>query len=214
MLDIARASSLAGAVLAMARAAGPAPALELACEGLSGCPGYLAPGRHALHALDAALVDPACPDQPPAILRTATDPALAAFGLRLSELAPCPPLAPLPECAQLALALRLGLLARILDLAFRHLETREIFGQRATHLQLIKARFSAGGAFLARMETELSLGPVAAPGLLHDEIDRHTIQAAKLMGGHGYLEGSLHGLEYCSQMIRAVYGAPVPEHPA
>ncbi|MBD3787206.1 MAG: hypothetical protein IE922_09575 [Sphingomonadales bacterium] len=198
-----------------ARTMAPQAALAAACLAATGCHGYLVGAGYALHAPGAALVDPARPEITVEIDRDLDEAALAPFGLVLSQLRR--PGAgtdgPLPARAAIAvLGLRLGLLARMLDTSYAHLEGRSSFGQRLIHQPLIKGQFAASGALMTRVRAELQQGPSAGPAwvhALHDEIDRHSAQAAKLMGGHGFLEGSVNSLEYLSSLVRA---ALAPRH--
>ncbi|QBF29660.1 hypothetical protein [Thalassococcus sp. S3] len=210
MLDVT-GYDLSGHVFATAREQTPRDAMEFACRTVTGTSGFLVIGNHAVHAPGARLVDPASVDSEVVVQETFQEHALAPFDLTLSRCAARAPTHRTPVFEATVVALRLGLLARILDRAFGHLEHRESFGQKLTHHQLVKAQFSETGAMLSRQREELSLAqdrPVNAQRL-HAEIDRHTVQAAKLMGGHGFRAGALNGLEYLSALVRATLAPEV-----
>ncbi|NIZ12590.1 hypothetical protein [Phaeobacter sp. HF9A] len=209
MLD-ARACSPGAQAFQAARCLAPRSALQQACLALTGQEGYLLAGTHAVHGTDAPLIDPDQPERAQEAQSCGADPALAAFGLGLSRVAARPATALSPELAQVFVALRLGLLARILDLSYRHLEPRQAFGQRLLHQPLIKAQFSKSGAFVSQVQEELEQGGEIATTRLHDQIDQHGQQAAKLMGGHGFRAGEVNGLEYLSGLLRATL-TPVAE---
>lgn len=192
-----------------ARTTPPQAALASACVAATGRLGYLAHCGHALHAPGARLVDPTDPDLAVEIEADLNEHAIAPFGLVLSRLrgGAARDRAILPTQAAMAvLGLRLGLLARMLDTAYAHLEGRSSFGQRLIHQPLIKGQFAASGALMTRIRAEMQQGQHAGPAWiesLHTEIDRHSVQAAKLMGGHGFLEGSVNSMEYLSSILRA-----------
>ncbi|MCG7622250.1 hypothetical protein [Epibacterium sp. Ofav1-8] len=206
MLDSAT-GPLTEQIFETARRAPPAQALQSACLLVTGRDGFLAGRSHAIHLPDTPLVDPAEPAADVGTRSTRTEHGIACFGLVLSEVAPRP-LHPRPASVALAtLALRAGILAHAMDMAFAHLETRESLGQKTLHHQLVKARFSASSMFVNQLRRELILsdprGDIEGCDRLHTEIDTHMVQVAKLMGGHGLREGAVHGLEYLSTLIRA-----------
>ncbi len=109
-----------------------------------------------------------------------------------------------------ALIVRAGLLVRILDRSFRHLQDRESGGQKTLQHQLVKASFVESFAWAERIRTE-------AVNLLDETIEidfdgQHhaltsaTVKAAKLMGGHGFLLGEANTLEFLSLCLNALYG--------
>jgi hypothetical protein len=108
------------------------------------------------------------------------------------------------------LILRAGLLARILDRAFRHLEPRESGGQRTLQHQLVKACFveSFGAAEQVRQEAPHLLDPTLALDLpeMHRGLSSVTMKASKLMGGHGYLLGETNSIEFLSLCMSSIAG--------
>lgn len=206
MLD-APDSITANEVFAVARERAPRQAIEHACRAVTGETGFLAIGRFVVHAPGGRLIDPAAPQRSITPAETMNEHALVPFDLALSRLPPRAPACQPQALQAVVLALRLGLLGQILDRAFFHLERRESFGKRLTHHQLVKTRFSETNALLSNLREEIALSldtvsPVAV-GRLHAEVDAHTTQSAKLMGGHGFLQGTLNGLEYLSSLLRA-----------
>jgi hypothetical protein len=135
---------------------------------------------------------------------TVTDPVLTAMGLEWVRLgrsdAGCRRTD--RRAATAALVLRAGLLARILDRSYRHLEPRESGGQRVLQHQLVRACFveSFGAAEQMRLEATYLLDEARAidPVALHRGLTSATMKAAKLMGGHGYLLGETNSIEFLS----------------
>jgi len=214
MLD-AHAPHGFNAVFAEARLSSPREALHMACQELISRAGYLAPGTYSIHAADGHddLWNPSQPGTPVVALEQLYDPVLATFGLAMSKIASRDTdAAHFARVDQTIVALRLGLLAKALDQAFLHLEHREAFGQKLLHHQLIKARFAQSGALITRLLEELRL--VSGHNLpcdttrMQDAISHHFSQCSKLMGGHGYLAGSINSLEYLSNLIRAALVCP------
>ncbi|PRY76656.1 hypothetical protein CLV80_108120 [Yoonia maritima] len=204
MLDTAR-FGLGEQVFSCAREAAPDDALRVACEAVSGISGNLVCGPFVVHRPGDILVNAAAPGASVEILEDLQDAGLAPFGLTLSRVHfPGGQTLP-PHVGTGAIALRLGLLAQMLDRAFVHLEKRDSFGQKLLHQPLVKGQFSASGTLLTRIRAEMAVD--AADPLdvetLHDEISRHTIQVGKLMGGHGFRTGSLNDLEYLSGLLCA-----------
>lgn len=198
-------------VFDIARREMPHVALAAACRTATDRAGHLTGHGYALHAPDASLIDPACPDAVVRIVETVVDPALSALGLVLSRVETLAASRLEPKAEIAIIALRAGLLARLLDLAFEHLRERESFGRKTLQHQLVKARFSDTGAFLGQLREEVGLsqdrGRIDGAERLHNGIDTQTAQAAKLMGGHGLRAGSIHGLEYASGLLRAIFAA-------
>ena len=204
-----RSRTTATHVYDVARRESLVEALMTACHAATGRAGYLTGVSHALHAPDGSLVDPARPDTVVHIAETVAEPALSALGLVLSRVETVAAATRPPHAEIAMIGLRAGLLAQILDLAFAHLRERESFGRKTLQHQLVKARFSGTGAFLSRLREEIALAQVLdrthGAERLHDDIDMRTVQAAKLMGGHGLRAGSVHGLEYASGLLRAIF---------
>lgn len=107
------------------------------------------------------------------------------------------------------LLFRAALLTRILDLAFAHLTPRESGGQKTLQHQLVKANFTECFTLAERIRLESARHLEAASGLdlatAHAELSIATSKAAKLMGGHGYLLGSLHALETLSLAMASLF---------
>jgi hypothetical protein len=204
MLDTAR-FGLGEQVFSCAREAAPHDALKVTCEAVTGTQGSLVCGPFVVHRPGDILVNAAAPGTSVDVLEDLHDAGLAPFGLALSRVHfPAGQILP-PNVGTAAIALRLGLLAQMLDRAFVHLEKRESFGQKLLHQPLVKGQISASGTLLSRIRAEMAVD-VADPldvEKLHDEISSHTIQVGKLMGGHGFRTGSLNDLEYVSGLLRA-----------
>jgi hypothetical protein len=172
---------------------------------------YLACGGYALHGDDASMiVDPNAADEPVTLTGVLDAETFAAWGLRFSAVRQPAPLGVSPaELGPAVVALRLGLLMRCLDTAFLHLECREGFGQKLLHHQLMKARFANTHADAVRLVDELTQPGVWLDGAvllsMHRTITQHFAQAAKLMGGHGFLNGSCHALEFLSALLFAIH---------
>ncbi|MEP2783028.1 MAG: hypothetical protein ABJP33_11455 [Pseudoruegeria sp.] len=204
MLDAAH-FGLGEQVFSCARKAAPYDALRMTCEAVTGTSGYLVCGPYVVHRQGETLVNAADPDASLEVLNGLQESALAPFDLTLSRVQ-CPVGHTLPLIVgTAAVALRLGLLAQMLDRAFVHLESRASFGQKLLHQPLVKGQFSASGALLTRIRAEMTADVVdpLEVDVLHDEISRHTIHVGKLMGGHGFRSGSLNDLEYLSGLLRA-----------
>lgn len=195
-----------------ARRSAPQDALRALGALAIGRPAYLACKGYALHGteLGCDIVDPRNPDQALTPSDAFETVVLAPWGLRFSAVAQTAQPASSPTyLAKAVIALRLGLLMRCLDTAFLHLEGRESFGHKLLHHQLMKARFAATYADIARLLTELSLAPTlladARALAMHHTISRHFTQAAKLMGGHGLLAGNCHALEFLAGLVFALH---------
>jgi hypothetical protein len=210
MLDSVR-HALSEQVFTAARRQAPLEALWTACEAVTGRTGNLVIDEYVVHAEAAALIDPAHPEVSVPVVECLEETALAPFDLVLSRVESRGAQPRSQALTSAIVALRLGLLSKMLNTAFLHLEGRESFGQKLTHQPLIKGQFSESGALLTRIRAELcaevDVAVQAEP--LHAEIDRHTIKAGKLMGGHGFRRGSLNDLEYLSSLLRATM-APAP----
>jgi hypothetical protein len=198
------------ALYTCARNAMPDAALRAFGNLVAGRPAYLAIGGYAVHAPEGEIFDPARPEAHPVVVQVIDRQTLAIWGLQLSRVAQMDT----PSAAEqgpvlnaAVLALRLGLLMRCLDTAFLHLENRESFGQKLLHHQLMKARFAIVNAEVQRCLDELSL-PRAAQDLpalqaMQRAVTAQFRQAAKLMGGHGFLEGRCHALEFLATLLAA-----------
>jgi hypothetical protein len=107
-------------------------------------------------------------------------------------------------------AIRLGLLSRILDMAYAHLKDRVSFGQKTLKHQLVKATFAdVHGAVLSLKEQIcVRAARSCTVGLIddHSMVTEFNSKAEKLMGGHGYLLTGTHSLSYLSMVLFSVYG--------
>ena len=103
---------------------------------------------------------------------------------------------------------RAGLMVRMLDLAHAHLSGRESNGQKTLQHQLVKATFTECHALAERTRHEAPHGLDPALNWDLDALDQGlghaTAQAAKLMGAHGFLRGSLNSLECLSLTLSAL----------
>ena len=201
-----------------ARRLPPDQALRLLGTLCTGRPAYLALGGFAIHASGAEIADPGQPEAPVTVLAALDDQTLHVWGLHFSQVTPpADPHAGLPQLRPAVIALRLGLLLHCLDMAFLHLEGRESFGQKLLHHQLMKALFANINAEAQRMLDELRLprawADAAALQAMQQAISHQFRHAAKLMGGHGFLEGRCHALEFLSTLLAAMV-APQAEAPA
>lgn len=189
------------------------------CKYVTGVDGYLVSHAHVLHdpTDDSPLVTPFPGTADLRIKLTSQDSVLAHLGLCVSQVyAVCESAPSTGKQGVAATAVRLGLLARVLDAALRHLEPRESFGKKALHHQLVKADFSDAHDLVTRCREELALietgvGHAYDPGV-HKEITTGFTAVSKLMGGHGFLLDGVHTIEHVASLIRAIYAPPV--HPA
>jgi hypothetical protein len=110
-----------------------------------------------------------------------------------------------------ALAIRLGILSRMLDMAYVHLKGRVSFGQKTLSHQLVKATFAEVHGAVVRLKEQMHLRANRSVwvGLREDHCELTTFngKAEKLMGGHGYLLTGTHSLSYLSMLLFSVYGA-------
>lgn len=119
---------------------------------------------------------------------------------------------PDPFRASLAIfAIRLGLLSRILDMAYVHLKDRVSFGQKTLSHQLVKSTFAEVHGAVVRLTEQMYLraDQSLTEGLFddHGEVTEFNGKAEKLMGGHGYLLTGTHSLSYLSMLLFSIYGA-------
>jgi hypothetical protein len=109
------------------------------------------------------------------------------------------------------LAIRLGILSRMLDMAYVHLKDRVSFGQKTLSHQLVKATFAEVHGAVVRLNEQMRLRADRSlwVGLREDhcEVTEFNGKAEKLMGGHGYLLTGTHSLSYLSMLLFSVYGA-------
>jgi hypothetical protein len=107
------------------------------------------------------------------------------------------------------IAVRLGLLSRILDVSYEHLKDRVSFGQKTLKHQLVKATFAEVYGTVASLREQMHLRAehVSGVGLEGDHvlITEFNCKAEKLMGGHGYLLTGTHSLSYLSMLLFSVY---------
>jgi len=109
------------------------------------------------------------------------------------------------------LAIRLGILSRILDRAYVHLQDRVSFGQKTLSHQLVKATFADVHGAVVRLSEQMYLRADRSLAVgLHDDhvvVTEFNGKAEKLMGGHGYLLTGTHSLSYLSMVLFSIYGA-------
>lgn len=177
--------------------------------------GRFAHGRPGIPILGGGALSPVGPSAP--LLRAdgapcaaegpvVPDPVLAEAGLRwiLVPAGGAPP----RRLRIGALALRAGLLERILDRAYDHLAPRLSAGEPVLRRQLVRAAFveALGAADQARREAPRLLAASAEIDLdaAHDALSEATMRAAKLMGGHGYLMGAVNTTEFVSLCLAAM----------
>ncbi|MGJ8628481.1 MAG: hypothetical protein ACSHXB_16085 [Sulfitobacter sp.] len=171
---------------------------------VTGRPGFVVFAGHAMVAIGsgAPLLGPNGPlqDQP---LSAVNDPVLHEIGMewvRVNDTTPAGHRAIVG-----ALVLRAGLLCRMLDRAYRHLEGRESGGKPILQHQLVKACFveSYGVAEQIRQEAVPFLDDSLAIDFdaLHRALSDATMKASKLMGGHGYLLGEVNSIEFLSMCL-------------
>lgn len=195
--------------LAAAARQGPiATALAGFGAAVAGRNGHLASAGHVIRGTDAAwpvIGGDGVPVEEERITAI-DDPVLPGFGLRLCRVDG----APGSRGALPALAIRIGLLNRMLDLAYDHLKPRVSFGQRTLTHQLVKAGFAeAHGAallLLERARLREATGELDGIDADHGELARVEAQAEKLMGGHGYLAGGTHAVSYLSLLLHSLHG--------
>ena len=180
-------------------------------EAVSGVPGFLvcngfvihqrAPGIPVLSG-DGTVIDPAqLVDWPDVVINH--------LGLCIGQVSAVEPDRFTTSLA--ILAIRLGILSRILDMAYVHLKERVSFGQKTLSHQLVKATFADVHGAVVRLSEQMRLRADRAlsVGLLDDHcvVTECNNKAEKLMGGHGYLLTGTHSLSYLSMLLFSVYGA-------
>lgn len=133
------------------------------------------------------------------------DRALTALGLEIARVSETGQ-APNQRATMGGLIWRAGLLLRMLDLSYAHLSGRESGGQKTLQHQLIKTTFTESFSLAEQIRLEAPHYLDGALQLdhagLHEKLGAVTTKAAKLMGGNGFLLGSLNSLETLS-----LYGA-------
>lgn len=109
-----------------------------------------------------------------------------------------------------SVAVRLGLLTRMLGMSWTHLSARRSFGTKTTRHQLIKAEFadlsSQCSLLVLQWEMRIAAQDFQDAEDDHWQITQLTNRAEKLMGGHGYLLGATHTLSYLSMMFYSLHG--------
>jgi hypothetical protein len=148
---------------------------------------------------------------------TINDPVLGALGLALAryeaqatEVTPLSALSPI-------LHLRLGLLARSLDMTHFHLLSRRSFGQPVLKHQLVRADFARVHAQIQQCLGEVALlqeWPFVRDDSVRACVDRHhqTVTHAstmlnKLMGGQAFLLNGIAALDHLSLVLGSLYPA-------
>jgi hypothetical protein len=186
-------------------------ALSAFGEAVTGVPGFPICNRFVVHPCaraapivcgDGAVIEPAqLVDYPDLVVNH--------LGLRIGLVSA---LQPDRFKASLAvLAIRLGLLSRILDMAYGHLKDRVSFGQKTLSHQLVKATFAEVHGAVVRLSEEVGLRAdrSLSVGLVDDHrlVTEFNSKAERLMGGHGYLLTGTHPLSYLSMVLFSIYGA-------
>jgi hypothetical protein len=180
-------------------------------EVITGAPGFLISNGFVVHQRDGGtplvsgdgkVIDLAC-------LVDCPDLVVNHLGLRIGQVSAAEPDRFSTSLA--ILAIRLGILSRILDMAYVHLKGRVSFGQKTLSHQLVKATFADvhGGVVRLSEQMRLRAGRSLAVGLDDDHcvVSNFNNKAEKLMGGHGYLLTGTHSLSYLSMLLFSIYGA-------
>jgi hypothetical protein len=180
-------------------------------EAVTGVPGFLACSGFVVHehAPGIPLVSGDGAEIEPAQLVDCPDLVINHLGLRIGRIAAVEPTRFTTSLA--ILAVRLGILSRILDMAYAHLQDRVSFGQKTLSHQLVKATFAEVHGAVVRLSEQMSLRAdrAFAVGLRDDHgvVTEANGKAEKLMGGHGYLLTGTHSLSYLSMLLFSLYGA-------
>jgi hypothetical protein len=180
-------------------------------EAVSGVSGFLLANDFVIY--DRAVGGPiVCTDgQRIAVsrLRDCPDPVMDHLGLSVGQRSAADGDAAVPSIA--ALAIRLGILSRMLDMAYVHLKGRMSFGEKTLSHQLVKATFAEVHGAAVRLKEQMRLRAEKSvwAGLREDhcELTAFNGKAEKLMGGHGYLLTGTHSLSHLSMLLFSVYGA-------
>lgn len=214
MLHVPARISMQG-LFALARNSDASTILRAICLYATSREGYLVANGYALRGADDEfpLIDPAMADRAVRLAEQQIDIALARVGLAMvraeTDIQAWPNLS---RCASAVTAARLGLLAQALDMAFRHLEGRQSFGQRTLHHQLIKTRFAQANGLIVRLLEEIGIAEECDElqdlERMHSAISDEFAQVSKLMGGHGYLISGINTLEYLSSLMASIYARP------
>jgi hypothetical protein len=173
----------------------------------TGRSGFIVYRGQSLRAVDALLPTISLngsPAQAEAVV--VADRALRALGLEWVRVGQGQP--PTRRAAVGTLIFRAGLLARILDRSFHHLETRESGGQKTLQHQLVKACFveCLNLSEQIRLEAMFLLEESSHVdfALFHNLLTDATMKAAKLMGGHGFLLGEANSIEFLSLCMSSI----------
>lgn len=176
---------------------------------VTGRPCFVAQGGVALRGLGDTETPVCCSAGNPVQIETvlSSDPALAALGVEAVAVSGHDSPADLRALVG-GLVWRAGLMLRMLDAAFSHLSHRESGGQKTLQHQLVKATFTECFALSEQIRLE---APHWLDGKGRSEIEINgdrlsvaTTKASKLMGGHGYLHGSLNALECLSFCVSSL----------
>jgi hypothetical protein len=195
----------------MARKDALGDALVAFGEAVTGAPGFLISNGFVLYQRDrgtplvggdGSVIDPShlvdCPDL-----------VVDHLGLSIGQVSAAEPDT---FTASLAiLAIRLGIVSRILDMAYVHLKDRVSFGQKTLSHQLVKATFADVHGAVVRLSEQMRLraDQSLSVGLIDDHcvVSDFNSKSEKLMGGHGYLLTGTHSLSYLSMLLFSIYGA-------
>lgn len=179
-------------------------------EAVTGTRGHLANAGFVIAADAGGALDGRGTPLAAARLVPVDDRVVADLGLRLARIEGGAEEADQARLSLFALAIRLGLTARMLDRAHAHLKPRSSFGQKTLTHQLVKAGFAdVHGVLLGLRETahvRLADGIVAGLEDDHRRLCEADGEAERLMGGHGYLAGGTHELAHLSILVLSLYG--------
>lgn len=193
-------------------------ALRAFAKRMTGRDGYLALSGLALAGVGGAGQIIALSGGPvPGKCDTIHDPALKALGLALLR-CETPAAEIMPPSALLPLLhLRLGLLARGLDMTHHHLMSRKSFGRPVLKHQLVRADFARVHARIQQCLGEVALlqqwqgmhedGVRACADRHHQTITHASTMLNKLMGGHAFLLSGIVTLDHLSLVLASLYPA-------
>jgi Acyl-CoA dehydrogenase, C-terminal domain len=190
----------------------------LAC----GLRAILADGRPVPRGASGLALIPA-DDAEPAREAAATGPAgslAEAAGLRVTRLAPPPRQSQDTdtytgtdtdtETAILLAAVRLGVTARLLDLAIEHLTARQVEGAPLTDKQLIQVAVAEAAASLELCRRGLSsAGTLAAAEQLHERLAETGWSVVTLFGASGFLREHAALQYYAAELVHDAWTAPI-----
>lgn len=181
-------------------------ALELQCFYVTGSTGYLSQNTLVLHPLGSTdnLYYGDGSKAEVNTMRFLSDEVLAHLGLQLTQDSVINP-AQRERSSRSGLALRIGLLYRVLDRSNAHLVGRTSFGKSTLSQHAVRMKFSELNGVCLRLAEKLLVYEMFATDLTlvreHEELLDYDRMAEKLMGGHGYVYGGVHELTYLSMLF-------------